>query len=250
MDGTARGIAPDETALPGAPSSSAGSAAQNEVPEYLRRVYWWAYLHPKAVRLFERRWLVNLILWGNYASLRDAALAELKVPRGGRILQLACVYGDFSQRLAACLQGGRSLAVVDVAQIQLDNLRRKLGATSRVSLHRQDSADLFFGDGRFDATVAFFLLHEQPNEVRIRTLYEALRVTRTGGKLVIVDYHRPARTHPLRYPMQAVFRLLEPFAMGMWQTEIRDLLPASRRYDLTTEKFFGGLYQKVTIVPL
>ena len=48
------------------------------IPAYLHETYWWAYVHPSAVRLFERQWLVNLILWGNFAKLRDAALAQLK----------------------------------------------------------------------------------------------------------------------------------------------------------------------------
>jgi len=218
-------------------------------PEYLRRVYWWAYLHPKAIRLFERQWLINLILWGNYATLRDAALAELREGCNGRMLQLACVYGDFTERLAGRLTGSGSLSVVDAAQIQLDNLRCKLGGSAAVALHRQNAADLSFGDGSFDATVAFFLLHEQPLETRIRTLHEALRVTRPGGKIVIVDYHRPNRTHPLRYVMPAIFRTLEPFAMDLWHTEIRTWLPRSARYDLEAETFFGGLYQKITIVP-
>ena len=47
------------------------------IPRYLEQVYWWAYVHPNAVQLFEREWLVNLILFGNYGRLRDAALAEL-----------------------------------------------------------------------------------------------------------------------------------------------------------------------------
>jgi hypothetical protein len=34
----------------------------NTVPDYLTEHYWWAYIHPKAVRFFERQWLVNLIL--------------------------------------------------------------------------------------------------------------------------------------------------------------------------------------------
>ncbi len=35
------------------------------VPYYLKTHYWWAYVHPRAVKLFERQWLTNLILWGN-----------------------------------------------------------------------------------------------------------------------------------------------------------------------------------------
>lgn len=250
MDGLTRPYLADDEAVR-AETSARPEADPRPVcePEYLRRVYGWAYLHPNAIRLFERQWIVNLILWGNYAALRDAALAELCDFADARILQIACVYGNFSKRLAAGLSGNGALSVVDVAPIQLDNLRRKLGATGGVTLHRQDSAALSFDDASFDAAIAFFLLHEQPQDVRMRTLHEAVRVVRPGGRLVIVDYHRPEAWHPLRPVMPAIFRTLEPFAMDLWRTEIRDWLPSLRPYDLTKETFFGGLYQKITIVP-
>src|SRR3954471_23006912 len=116
------------------------------VPQYLRDTYWWAYVHPNAVRLFERQWLVNLILWGNFARLRDGALAALGDRIEGRTLQVACVYGDFTPRLAARLAAGAHLDVVDVLPVQLENLRAKLAGTRGVSLHHRDAADLGFGD--------------------------------------------------------------------------------------------------------
>ena len=61
------------------------------IPGYLEQVYWWAYVHPNAVRLFERKWLVNAILFGNYGRLRDAALNELGGTIEGKTLQVACV---------------------------------------------------------------------------------------------------------------------------------------------------------------
>ena len=73
------------------------------VPDYLMRVYWWAYVHPRSVCLFERQWLVNLILWGNFGRLRDAALDALGERLDGRTLQIACVYGDLTRRLFARL---------------------------------------------------------------------------------------------------------------------------------------------------
>ena len=220
-----------------------------EIPDYLQRVYWWAYLHPKAVRLFEREWLVNLILWGNFARLRDAALAEFGEPIGQRLLQVACVYGDFTQRIAARLQGAGTLDVVDVAPIQLDNLRRKLAPHPAIRLHLQDASALHFPDAHFDSTLLFFLLHEQPAAVRRATLAEALRVTRTGGRIVLVDYHRPARSHPLYWPMQLVLRTLEPFAIDLWQNAISDYLPPELLPTLRIEQqtYFGGLYQKLVI---
>src|ERR1700686_5345450 len=100
------------------------------VPAYLHETYWWAYVHPRAVRLFERQWLVNLILGGNFAKLRDSALAELGETLPGRTLQVACVYGDFTPRLSERVPDGASLDVVDGLPIQLANLRRKLPAAA------------------------------------------------------------------------------------------------------------------------
>lgn len=219
------------------------------LPRYLEETYWWAYLHPRAVRLFERQWLVNLILWGNYAKLRDAALREFGSLITGKVLQVACCYGNFSQRLAQRLAPGSRLDVVDVAPVQLENLRKKLNGQPRVFLHRQDSANLAFADASYDQVVVYFLLHEQPEAVRTRTIEEVLRVVRPGGKVVFIDYHRPHRLNPFRYLMMPVLKWLEPFALGMWHRDITEHLPAAARpAAVEKQTYFGGLYQKVVII--
>lgn len=217
------------------------------IPQYLQDTYWWAYVHPNAVRVFERQWLVNLILWGNFARLRDAALDELGASLPGRTLQVACVYGDFTARAAARVAPGGSLDVVDVLPIQLDNLERKLPPSSPVTLLQRDAADLGLDDATYDRVVLFFLLHEMPEGVRQRTLAEALRVVKPGGQVVIVDYHDPAPFHPLRAPMKLILRTFEPFALDLWRREVSDWLPPGRVARLTKETFCGGLYQKLAI---
>lgn len=218
------------------------------LPRYLVQTYWWAYIHPGAVRFFERQWLVNLILWGNYAKLRDAALAELPSPVTGKVLQVACVYGDFTAMLAQRLGPHGTVDVADVAPVQIENLSKKINGHPRVALHHQDSSDLAFADASYDHVVLFFLLHEQPEHVRVRTIAEALRVVKPGGKVIFVDYHRPRRLNPFRYVMVPILKGLEPFAMDLWRREITDWLPPAMlpaRVDKTT--CFGGLYQKVVI---
>jgi ubiquinone/menaquinone biosynthesis C-methylase UbiE len=217
-------------------------------PDYLQENYWWAYIHPNAVRVFERQWLVNLILWGNFALLRDAALNELGSKINGRTLQVACVYGDFSIRLAERIARGSSLDVVDVLPIQLQNLRYKLAASAPVTLYQRDSTRLGFGDALYDQAVIFFLLHEQPELVRRQTLAEALRVIRSGGKLVIVDYHMPGKLHPLRYLFRPVLGALEPFALDLWHRDVAEWLPKGVRLKhVCKQTFCGGLYQKLVI---
>jgi ubiquinone/menaquinone biosynthesis C-methylase UbiE len=219
------------------------------VPHYLNTHYWWAYVHPRAVQFFERQWLTNLILWGNYDRLRDAALGELGERLPGRTLQVACVYGDLTCRLnERVAAGGGTLDVIDVLPVQLDNLRRKLPADAPAQLLRMDSARLEAPDGRYDRAVMFFLLHEQPREDRERTLSEVLRVVRPGGTIVIVDYAQPRWWHPLRYLWSPLLATLEPFALDLWRREIADWLPAGRTVrNLRRQAFFGGLYQKLVV---
>jgi ubiquinone/menaquinone biosynthesis C-methylase UbiE len=240
-----KSLAPSETAL--AANVNTGFAPV-VIPKYLEATYWWAYLHPNAVRIFERQWLVNLILWGNFAKLRDAALHEMGDVIEGDVLQVACVYGDFTEHLVRRLAPGAHLDVIDVAPIQIQNLQAKLKNPRQVTVLRQDSSALQFEDASKDAVVLFFLLHEQPDAVRRKTIAEALRVTRPGGKLIFVDYHRPVAVNPFRYLMVPILSTLEPFAMDIWRNEIVNWLPeGTAPASVQKQTYFGGLYQKVVI---
>ena len=226
-----------------------GSVKTPSIPAYLEETYSWAYLHPNAVRVFEREWLVNLILWGNMHRLTDSVLAELDVEHGAPVLQAACVYGRFSERLAEHLARRRGrLELLDIAPIQLANARRKLGGQTNVRYHRMDSSAMDLPGDHYPATVVFFLLHEQPEEVRRRTLDEAIRVTRPGGKVVIVDYHRPHALNPWRYLMYPVLRWLEPFALDLWRHPVTEFLEDGAACEVeNTRQYFGGLYEKTVL---
>jgi len=229
-------------------AATAEAPAHVAIPAYLARVYWWAYVHPRAIRVFEREWLVNLILFGNYRSLGDLALAALGERLAGSTLQVACVYGSLTPHLRERLAPGARLDVVDVVPAQLSNLARKLAPDPRVRLHQANSTDLPFSDASCDRVLLFFLLHEQPAAVRRQTLREALRVLRPGGRLVIVDYHRPRAWHPLRPLLRLVFRYLEPFAIDLWHHALPEFLPAD--IPATVERrttSFGDIYQLLVL---
>ncbi|MBC5766024.1 rhodoquinone biosynthesis methyltransferase RquA [Ramlibacter albus] len=234
---------------PPPPFDAALPAPALGVPQYLDQTYWWAYVHPNAVSTFEREWLVNLILFGNYARLRDAALADLGAAVEGRTLQVACVYGNLTPKLRERLAPDASLDVVDILPIQLRNLAAKLPRDQRVALLHGDSAALACPDASYDQVLLFFLLHEQPEAVRRATLAEAVRVLRPGGRIVVVDYHRPRPWHPLKLLMTGIFRKLEPFASDLWAHEVSEFLPAGARVELRSKHtYFGGLYQKLVLV--
>ena len=237
----------NQTGQPAA--AGTGPVTPPAIPDYLQDTYWWAYVHPKSVWFFEREWLVNLILWGNMKKLTNAVLDEMELQPNSSVLQVACVYGDFSNRLASHLGQTQSrLSVLDVAPIQIDNIEKKLAAHDNVSAHLQDSTCMSFPNDSFDETVVFFLLHEQPEHARRKTVAEAIRVTRPGGRVIFVDYHGPKRSNPMRYVMKPILTMLEPFAMDLWREELPAFMPAEIKPEQLASKFyFGGLYQKVIL---
>jgi len=227
---------------------SAAAGAGLGIPSYLIEEYWWAYLHPAAIGFFDHPWIVNLILWGNTRRLQRAAFDAFgRAPLAGRTLQVACVYGDLTPRLADRIDPAGALEVIDVVPKQLANLCGKVVRRLNVRLRRCDSSRMGAADGCFDRALLFFLLHEQPEPVRRATLREAIRVVRPGGRIVIVDYHRPSRWNPLRYFMGPLLRHLEPFALDLWRHELEAWLPEGATTVVQRRLLFGGLYQLLVL---
>nr|WP_306264826.1 rhodoquinone biosynthesis methyltransferase RquA [Pararhizobium sp. IMCC3301] len=216
--------------LPGAPD---GEQAL-ELPDHLVRYYWWAYLRPASIRIFDRDVIVSAILWGQYRRLCDLALEGI-LP-GSRVLQMACVYGDLSSRLAQRLGCKGRLDIVDIAPIQVHHARTKLAAAPWARSFVGDAAEP--GPDRYDSVLSFFLLHELPDAHKHRVVDAALAQLRPGGRAIFIDYARPAPLHPLKPVMAGVFALLEPFARTMWHTGIRSLATQSEHYESSNRDRF------------
>jgi ubiquinone/menaquinone biosynthesis C-methylase UbiE len=221
---------------------------QPPVPDYLSRVYTWAYLNPRYLPWLDHMWVVSFILWGNAKHLIKSAVAEFS--SGDHILQAACVYGTLSQHLAAQVGPMGRLEVVDVAQIQVDNVTRKLKGQPQAHAHCADLADPDSGSApdSLDGVCCFFLLHEVPSAVRTQIVDNLLRLVRVGGKVVFTDYHQTKWWHPLRPIMAFVFWRLEPFAASLQRQDISKLSERATQFSWKKSTRFGGLYQQLVAV--
>jgi 2-polyprenyl-3-methyl-5-hydroxy-6-metoxy-1,4-benzoquinol methylase len=223
------------------PAGARADGLVASLPSYLERVYWWAYLRPASIRIFDHTLVVSAILWGQYRHLSDLVLT--RIAPGERVLQLACVYGDLSSRIARQVGPAGGLDIVDVAPIQIANARAKLAGYTRARATVANAATR--QADRFDCVLSFFLLHELPDPLKHRVVDAALAAVAPGGRAVFVDYARPARWHPLRPVMAVVFAALEPYAAAMWRRPIAGLASQPQGFRWSRTSHFGGLYQVV-----
>ncbi len=224
-------------------SALKASGTATALPDYLVKTYWWAYLNPASLHIFDNRIVAPAILWGNMARLVDAACGEFEP--GQRLLQAASAYGPISKRLASRVGDTGFLEVIDIAEIQVDHCRRKLSGHPHTRVRVADAADP--GGGPYDGVCCFFLLHEVPDENKHAIVDALIEAVRPGGKLVFIDYHNPNAWHPLRGVMHLVFQFLEPYAAGLIRREISDFAVDGDQYHWRKETYFGGLYQKVVV---
>ncbi|MBC8337451.1 MAG: class I SAM-dependent methyltransferase [Alphaproteobacteria bacterium] len=211
------------------------------IPDYIKDTYHWAYIDPATVSWLDRGLIVWAILWGNSGRLMRAAFQEIKP--GGSVLQAAYVYGDFSPSLGRHVGPDGSLDVIDIVPLQVDNCRARLRGLPWARIRLADAAEP--GGGPYDAVCCYFLLHEMPRDKKIDVVRGLLDSVAPGGKVIFVDYHKPARLHPLKGVMNLIWRKLEPFAIDLMETEIEALADDGDAFTWSKETFFGGLYQKV-----
>lgn len=210
------------------------------VPTYIEACYGWAYLDRRNARLLDREAVVTAILFGNSRRLRNSLLSDIS--SGQSVLQVAHVYGKLIPEIARTVGPSGHLDVIDIVPLQAALARRKLRGLGQTHVRIADASDP--GEHAYDVVSCYFLLHEVPDDKK-RTIVEALlqRVA-PGGRAVFVDYHRPSRLQPLRGFYRRLFERVEPYALSMWDHDIREFAgdPSSFRWE--KRGFFGGVFQK------
>ncbi len=129
-------------------------------------------------------------LWRDQAW-RRAAVKAADVQAGQDVLDVACGTGDLTQALARRTQAATvtgldfTRGMLDIAEIK----RGRDAALARIRYIEGDAMALPLPDASFDAlTIAFGIRNVQDPA---RALAEFCRVLRPGGRLVILEFHRP-----------------------------------------------------------
>lgn len=209
--------------------------------------------------------LVNRIMsFGIDQRWRDGAVRSLALAGAARVLDVATGTADLALRIARALPEAAVVGVdpsarmLEIGRAKVD----KVGRTGRVSLGQGRVESLPFADASFDGvTIAFGIRNASD---RARGLREMRRVTRSGGRVVVLELGQPeggplagiARWHihsvvpwlggalsgrrEYEYLQRSIaaFPSRSEFARMMWDAGLRDL--AVERLTLGVATLFVG----------
>jgi demethylmenaquinone methyltransferase/2-methoxy-6-polyprenyl-1,4-benzoquinol methylase len=140
-------------------------------------------------RIARRYDRVNTVLSaGTDAGWRRRAARATGITTGGSALDVACGSGKLTAELARAAGPRGRVVGLDFSAQMLEVARRDHPG---LEFLEGDALNLPFNDGTFDASTIAFGLRNLADPVR--GLREMLRVVRTGGRAVVLEFVRPPR---------------------------------------------------------
>jgi ubiquinone/menaquinone biosynthesis C-methylase UbiE len=135
--------------------------------------------------------LVWLLTHGRHRAFRDRLVDLARLTGGESVLDVGC--GTGSLAIAAKRHVGASGHVVgiDASPEMIARARAKaLRAGIEVSFDSAVAEALPFPDGQFDVVVSTLMLHHLPPRLRRQCAREIRRVSKPGGRALVVDFAR------------------------------------------------------------
>lgn len=153
-------------------------------------------------RIAERYDRANtLITAGLHRQWRRRAVRESGAAEGMHVLDCATGTGDFALEFLRIVGSSGSVTAIDVCEPMLDVFRRKLaGPLPNLRIEYADMLDLPYDDTSFDVTSCGYGVRNADDPSR--ALAEMARVTKPGGRVVILETGVPRR-----FPMTMVYTL-------------------------------------------
>ena len=157
----------------------------------------------------------RLLTLGMDGRMRVAAARQLRGGTGEKLLDLCTGTGAMLLAIRR-RRPDLFLTGVDICDEMIGLAREKLSSVDRVELSHANAEDLPFRDGQFGfVTCAFACPHV--SDIRAM-LYQAYRVMKKKGKIVLVDNTRPAGPLALFFMIyqRLLYPLLAPQAEDRW----------------------------------
>ena len=175
--------------------------------------------------------------------IRTDVVKDSGLRRGSSVIDLAC--GTGAQSIAFAKNGFPTVGV-DLSPYMVARAAEKVKAGWDARFVCHDATQTPFSDSEFELSTVSFGLHDMPETIGVAVLREMCRVTKRGGKLVIIDYSLPANR---------VSAAMGRMIAGIWEGETyryfldKGLGHYLNKVDLTVAedaRYLFGNVQKVT----
>jgi len=122
-----------------------------------------------------------------FSKIRDKVVNFTDAKNGSKILDIATGTG---KQAFAFAKKGCDVIGVDLSEAML-KVASKKNRCGNVRFEVADATNLPFEENSFDISCMSFALHDMPLTIREKALKEMVRVTKTKGMIVMVDYALP-----------------------------------------------------------
>ncbi len=167
----------------------------------------------------------------------------------GKLLEIGCGMGTDLVQLSRM---GIEVTGVDLTEAGVELARQRFELFDlKADLQVADAESLSFQDGEFDVVYSFGVLHHTPDTKK--SIEEACRVLKEGGKAFIMLYYRPSLNYLAHWitgvPFDGSKKDKCPVERAYTKREIRDLFDMFSRVDIEVDYLFGtgwGVINRVT----
>ena len=133
-----------------------------------------------------------VLMLGEHKSYNRSIIDALGLEPRHRVLDLGCGTGVLTRLIADQMDpnaGGFCLGIDAAAKMIAIAEKKRSGPACHFEVMAAE--DLALEDGSFDTVVSSLFFHHVPLDLKEKSLSEAFRVLRPGGRLVIADMHTP-----------------------------------------------------------
>ncbi len=216
-------------------------------PEYMNVIYEGIYDDDVLCEKMDNLWNCQLRTFLQYRKLVNTLTYELSANQ--KVCQMGVVFGNQIDETALAIGAKGQYLIVDINDKVIKRASNRCGKLYKNLEFIQDDAATMNAPPIYDAVICFLLLSMVPKKHKELIIDNALKMIVPGGKAIFIDWHKPSKLHPLYLPTKLYNRLHHPFVEQLWNCSIQDMSTNnSKAYKWKTETFFGGMFQKTTVL--